>query len=108
MIMDSRTGWSCTYRLLAYWAMTMPLIVAWTPEPNPMRDVAMDRRIAMGKMSSLLAGNIVFSGLSPERASADTNSNAISTESPFVAYNILPDSSASFDPKLVKVDVSVL
>jgi hypothetical protein len=87
--------------------MAMPLVVAWTPEPNPMRDVAMDRRIAMKKMSSLVAGNIVFSGLSPEPALANMN-DAISTESTFVAYNILPDSSASLDPKLVKVDVSVL
>jgi hypothetical protein len=88
--------------------MATPLVVAWTPETNPMRDVAMDRRIAMGKMSSLIAGNIVFSGLSPEPALANMNNDVISTESTFVAYNILPDSSASFDPKLVKVDVSVL
>jgi hypothetical protein len=60
-----------------------------------------DRRGAIGTIASVVSGSLVFGpGL------ANANEAAIGIDATFDAYNIIPDASASLDPRLEKVDVS--
>jgi hypothetical protein len=60
-----------------------------------------DRRGAIGTIASVVSGSLVFGpGL------ANANEAATGIDATFDAYNIIPDASASLDPRLEKVDVS--
>jgi hypothetical protein len=81
------------------------IVDAWS-EPNLNRYGPIDRRLAMGKISYVIAGSLVFAGLEPGAASAKTVDAISSPDDSYNTYNIIPDQSASLDPRLVLVDVS--
>jgi hypothetical protein len=84
----------------------MLIVDAWS-EPNPNRYGSIDRRVAMGKISYAIAGSLVFAGLESGAASADAVDVISSPDDSFnTYYSIIPDQSASLDPRLVLVDVS--
>ena len=85
--------------LVATLILSLTPIQAWTAENS---QGGLDRRDAIGKISSIVGAAQFVPGI----AVAEDGSRAPGFSDSFAAYNIIPDDSATLDPRLVKLDVS--
>lgn len=88
---------------IALFSLCIPIVHAWSGPNSSHLQEPIDRRVMVSKVSAVVAGGLAFAGL--ETASAIDVASSPEDFS-FNTYNIIPDASASLDPRLVQVDVS--
>ena len=92
--------------LLCLFHAVPSIVSAWSGRPNLKLTTPMDRRGTFQGIISSLTGSLVLSKvIEPETANAIPNPNDKDGENSFTTYRIIPDASASLDPRLVNVNV---